>query len=104
MSSWFDVANEALIEQEIFAKNGVNARACDNQYAIISPTTHCASERASSQTKAGALDVGDARLHHWDMYLAWFDRWLRGNEHAHGGSPRIQYYTIGMNRWRHSDR
>jgi putative CocE/NonD family hydrolase len=104
VSSWFDMANEALIEREIFAKNGVNARARDNQYAIISPTTHCASERASGATKAGALDVGDARLHHWDMYLAWFDRWLRGNEHALDSLPRIQYYTIGMNRWRQSDR
>ena len=61
------MANEALEERAIFAKNGVNARSRDNQYAIISPTTHCVSERASSQTKSGALDVGDARLHHWDM-------------------------------------
>ena len=68
-----------------------------NQYAIISPTTHCASERASSQTMAGELDVGDARLHYWDMYLAWFDHWLRGNEHAIDSMPRIQYYTIGRN-------
>jgi uncharacterized protein len=104
VSSWFDMANEALEERAIFSKNGVNARARDNQYAIISPTTHCASERASSQTKAGTLDVGDARLHHWDFYLAWFDRWLRGNEHALDSLPRIQYYTIGMNRWRQSDR
>jgi putative CocE/NonD family hydrolase len=104
VSSWFDMAAEALEERAIFSKNGVNARARDNQYAIISPTTHCASERASSQTKSGALDVGDARLHHWDMYLAWFDRWLRGNEHALDSLPRIQYYTIGMNRWRSSNR
>ena len=57
-----------------------------------------------ARRKSGALDVGDARLHHWDMYLAWFDRWLRGNEHAIDSLPRIQYYTIGMNGWRKSDR
>jgi len=104
VSSWFDLANEALEERAIFSKNGTNARARDNQYAIISPTTHCASERASSQTKSGALDVGDARLHYWDTFLAWYDRWLRGNEHALDSLPRVQYYTIGMNRWRKSDR
>jgi putative CocE/NonD family hydrolase len=104
VSSWFDMAAEALEERAIFQKNATNARARDGQYAIISPTTHCASERAWSQTKAGALDVGDARLHYWDIYLAWFDRWLNGNEHAIDSLPRIQYYTIGRNAWRSSDR
>lgn len=104
VSSWFDMAAEALDERAIFAKNGTNDRARNNQYAIISPTTHCASERASGQTKAGALDVGDARLHHWDTYLAWFDRWLRDNTHAIDSLPRIQYYTIGRNQWKSSDR
>ena len=104
VSSWFDMANEALIERELFAKNGTNARARDNQYAIISPTTHCQSERAGEHTFSGALDVGDARLHHWDVYLAWFDKWLRGNEHAMDTIPRIQYYTIGRNAWQKSDR
>jgi putative CocE/NonD family hydrolase len=104
VSSWFDMANQALIEREIFSKNATNARARDNQYAIISPTTHCASERATSATKAGDLDVGDARLHYWDVYLAWFDRWLNGNEHALDSLPRVQYYTIGRNKWQKSDR
>jgi len=103
VSSWFDMAEEALEEAEIFRKNGINARARNNQYAIISPTVHCASEAASSQTKVGALEVGDARLHYWDTYLAWFDRWLRGNEHAIDSLPHVQYYTIGRNQWRKSD-
>jgi uncharacterized protein len=104
VSSWFDMANEALVEREIFQKNAVNARARDGQYAIISPTTHCQSERASSETMAGALPVGDARLRYWDIYLAWFDRWLKGNERAIDSLPRVQYYVIGRNVWRQSDR
>ncbi|MEP6492077.1 MAG: CocE/NonD family hydrolase [bacterium] len=104
VSSWFDMAAEALEERAIFQKNGTNARARDGQYAIISPTTHCASERASAQTMAGGLPVGDARLRYWDTYLAWFDHWLRANEHAIDSLPRIQYYVIGRNEWRTSDR
>ena len=104
VSSWFDMAAEALEERAIFQKNGTTARARASQYAIISPTTHCASERATSQTMSGALPVGDARLHYWDIYLAWFDKWLNGNEHAIDSLPRIQYYTIGRNLWRTSDR
>src|SRR4051812_29459627 len=104
VSSWFDMAEEALEEAEIFRKNGLNDRAQNGQYAIISPTTHCASEGANAQTKVGDLDVGDARLHYWETYLAWFDRWLRGNEHALDSLPRVQYYTIGRNAWQTSDR
>jgi uncharacterized protein len=103
VSSWFDMAAEALIEREIFEKNAINARA-KNQYAIISPTVHCVSERASAQTRAGSLEVGDARLRYWDTYLAWYDRWLKGNERAIDSVPRIQYYTIGRNAWQTSDR
>ncbi len=103
VSSWFDMAGEALEEAEIFRTNAINDRARTGQYAIISPTTHCLSERASRETMAGDLPVGDARLHYWDTYLAWFDRWLRGNAHAIDSLPRFQYYTIGRNAWRKSD-
>ena len=103
VSSWFDLADEALIEAEIFRKNGMNDRARNGQYAIISPTTHCSSERASAQTKVGDLMVGDARLHYFETYLAWFDRWLRGNEHALDSLPHFQYYVIGRNEWHKSD-
>ena len=104
VSSWFDLAAEALQEAEIFRKNGVNDRARGSQYAIISPTTHCSSERASSETRVGDLVVGDARLHYFDTYLSWFDRWLKGNEHAIDALPHYQYYVIGRNEWRSSDR
>lgn len=104
VSSWFDMAQEALEEAEIFRRNGLNDRAKNNQYAIISPTTHCASEAAGIQTHVGDLEVGDARLHYWETYLAWFDRWLKGNEHAIDSLPRMQYYVIGRNEWRRSDR
>src|SRR5687767_6530108 len=75
VSSWFDMAQEALEEAEIFRKNGLNERAKNGQYAIISPAVHCASEAANSRTKVGDLEVGDARLRYWDTYLAWFDHW-----------------------------
>ena len=104
VSSWFDMAQEALEEAEIFRRNALNDRAKNNQYAIISPTVHCASEAAGSQTHVGELEVGDARLHYWETYLAWFDRWLGGNDHAIDSLPRLQYYVIGRNEWRTSDR
>ena len=103
VSSWFDLAEEALEQARIFRTNAVNDRARNGQYAIISPTVHCASEAASSETMVGDLPVGDARLRYWETYLAWFDRWLKGNERALDSLPRYQYYVIGRNEWRRSD-
>ncbi len=103
VSSWFDLAGEALETAEIFKRNAINDRARDNQYAIISPTVHCASEAASSETKVGDLMVGDARLHYWETYLKWFDRWLNGNASALDSLPHFQYYVIGRNAWKSSD-
>ena len=58
---------------------------------------------ANSDTKLGDLAVGDARLHYWETYLAWYDRWLRDNAHAIDSLPHVQYYVIGRNEWRTSD-
>jgi putative CocE/NonD family hydrolase len=104
VSSWFDMAQEALEEAQIFRTNALNERARSGQYAIISPTTHCQSEGAGSETRVGDLLVGDARLPYWETYLAWFDRWLNGNQHAIDSLPRLQYYVIGRNAWHSSDR
>lgn len=104
VSSWYDLAAEALESAEIFRKNAINDRARGGQYAIISPTVHCVSEGASANTKVGDLDVGDARLHYWDTYLAWYDKWLRGNERALDALPKFQYFTIGKGVWQSSDR
>jgi uncharacterized protein len=103
ISSWFDMAGEALEEAALFKKNALNDRARNGQYAIIAPTVHCAFMGANSQTKVGDLVVGDARLRYWETYLAWYDRWLRDNARAIDSLPRIQYYVIGRNEWRKSD-
>ena len=102
-SSWFDMAGNALEELQIFKKNATNGNARTGQYAIISPTVHCSSERAGSQAMVGALPVGDARFHYFETYLAWYDRWLRGNVRALDSMPHFQYYVIGRNEWHHAD-
>lgn len=100
VSSWFDLAAEALQEARIFSRNAVNARARDHQYAIISPTVHCSSEGASSRTRVGDLEVGDARLRYFEIYLKWFDHWLRDASTDVLSMPKVQYYVIGRNVWK----
>jgi hypothetical protein len=101
VNSWLDYgAEQTLALFNLFKRNAVTARARDNQYVIISPTEHCASERATARTVVGGVDVGDARLPYWTIYLNWFDYWLKDIENGIRSMPRVQYYLTGKGEWR----
>jgi putative CocE/NonD family hydrolase len=103
VNSWLDVTPEqTLYAFNLMQRNAVSARARDNQFVIISPTVHCASEAAGQQTKVGDRNFGDARLAYWKLYLDWFDYWLKGIENGVTKRPRVQYYLMGRNEWRES--
>jgi putative CocE/NonD family hydrolase len=104
VNSWLDFgAEQTLFLFNLFRTNAVSARARDNQYVIISPTGHCASEAAEEHTRVGDRDVGDARLGYWQIYLNWFDYWLKGVGAGLRAMPKVQYYVIGAGEWRSSN-
>ena len=101
VNSWLDYgAEQTLFLFNLFKRNAVSPKARDNQFVIISPTEHCASERATAHTKVGDLDVGDPRLGYWTIYLNWFDYWLKDIANGVLDMPKVQYYVIGKNEWR----
>jgi putative CocE/NonD family hydrolase len=103
VNSWLDVTPEqTLYAFNLMRRNAVSARARDNQFVIISPTVHCASEAAREQTRVGDRDFGDARFAYWKLYLDWFDYWLKGVENGVTKRPKVQYYLMGKNEWRTS--
>jgi putative CocE/NonD family hydrolase len=101
VNSWYDFgAAETFYLASLMRKNAVSARARDNQFVLISPAAHCASERAGERTIVGERDMGDARLRYWDTYLRWFDYWLKGIDNGITSMPKVQYYLMGKNEWR----
>jgi len=58
---------------------------------------------ASEHTIVGERDVGDARLNYMEIYLKWFDYWLKGIDNGITKMPKVQYYTMGLNKWQSSD-
>ena len=80
--------------------NGDSATARENQFAIISPTTHCLSEMSGEHTFIGHRDLGNASLDYFAIYLRWFDYWLRGNSAAKPTMPKLQIFVMGRNQWR----
>ncbi|MHA7128054.1 CocE/NonD family hydrolase [Algoriphagus namhaensis] len=103
--SWFDVSagpNIALFNH--VRENAVSQMARDNQYLVIAPVLHCSYTRATENTMVGDLSVGDARLNYDEMITAWFDKWLKGQDNEVVEElPRVQYYTMGSNKWQSSD-
>jgi putative CocE/NonD family hydrolase len=101
VNSWFDYgAEQTLYLFDLFRRNGMSPRSRENQFVIISPTPHCASERAGEHTKVGDFDVGDARLGYYRIYLDWFDHWLKDVPNRVLEMPKVRYYLIGKGEWR----
>ena len=104
-ASWYDVSitpNLALFNH--VSKNTKDPEIRDNQYLVIAPTLHCRYTRATENTMVGERSVGDARLNYDEQIYAWFDMWLKGEQNNFKEkTPRVQYYTMGSNKWQSSD-
>ncbi|MFC2164134.1 CocE/NonD family hydrolase [Acidobacteriota bacterium] len=101
VDSWYNgCIDETLYLFNLFQRNAVSERCRDNQFVIVSPTSHCRSERATEQTIVGERTVGDARLDYWGIYVKWFDYWLKGIDNRITNMPKVQIYIMGENKWR----
>ena len=104
-ASWYDVSitpNIALFNHA--RNNSKDAFIRDNQYLVIAPTLHCAFTRATENTIVGERSVGDARLNYDEQITKWFDMWLKGaSNDFKETTPRIQYYTMGSNKWQSAE-
>ncbi len=101
--SWYDVS----VGPNLAAYNHVRATAdpdiADKQYAVIAPTLHCSYTRAVEDTVVGERHVGDARLDYSKMTYDWFDHFLKGENNDVLKMPKVQYYTMGSNKWQSSE-
>ena len=104
-ASWYDVSispNLALFNH--VRNNAKNKSISDNQYLVIAPTLHCRYNRATENTIVGERNVGDARLNYEEQIYLWFDFWLKGVQNDFKAkTPRVQYYTMGSNKWQASE-
>jgi len=96
VDSWYDYGvAETLRLRELVRANATTPAARENQRAIIAPTTHCDYEAAEKPTVVGGRVVGDATLDYYDRYVAWFDRWLRGEANGVETLPATRYFRMG---------
>ena len=103
--SWYDVATSPNLELFNHVRNNAESKSLrENQYLVISTTLHCGFKRAKENTIVGELSVGDARLNYDEQISLWFDHFLKGEKNNFENKiPRVQYYTMGINKWHHSE-
>jgi uncharacterized protein len=102
INSWYDFGvYETLLEFNLLRTNAASDRARNNQFAVISPTSHCQSGTGTTaNTTVGERELGDARFDYPTLYLQWFDYWLRGLENGVNRRPKLMLYVMGRNTWR----
>jgi uncharacterized protein len=99
--SWYDYGPAETLEfVSDLRKAAPSASARRNQFAIISPGTHCSYLNPSAHTVAGERDLGHAGLDMLDLQLRWYDHWMKGIQNGITDRPVIQYYLMGKNEWR----
>lgn len=97
VDSWYDIG--AYEQLKFFEYQGDTP----NQYLIMAPTSHCGMFRATENTMVGKRSVGDARYDYYQLFLNWFDYWLKGTKNDVLQRPKVQAYLMGANVWKYYD-
>jgi putative CocE/NonD family hydrolase len=101
VNSWFDYGiAESLYLFNLLQTNSSSHEARLNQYAIIYPVRHCRFDDATENCNVGSLNLGNARLDHFAIYLKWFDTWLNDSGGSWESFPKVLLYVMGRNQWR----
>lgn len=105
-NSWFDVSqgpNLAMFRH--VRENASDPDVRDGQYMLIAPTLHCGYYRIPKYEDliVGDLNVGNAWFPVYDKVFAFLDYYLKDqSSDFKEQTPRVQYYTMGMNEWQTS--
>jgi putative CocE/NonD family hydrolase len=102
--TWYDVSVGPNLAAYNFVRKTASPQVGNEQYAIIAPTLHCGYKRATENTVVGERSMGDARFDYDSLTYGWFDYFLKGeNNHILENTPKVRYYTMGINKWQTSD-
>ncbi|HQZ96339.1 MAG TPA: CocE/NonD family hydrolase [Pyrinomonadaceae bacterium] len=101
--SWYDVSVGPNLATYNHVRKTADKDIADKQYAVIAPTLHCSYTRATENTIVGQRSMGDARLDYSKMTYDWFDHFLKGEQNDVLKRPKVQYFTMGSNKWQSSE-
>jgi putative CocE/NonD family hydrolase len=103
INTWNDqTVGDALVIAEY--QRRMVPQAARDQRVVIAPGPHCQHEEAQSREEFGNLTARGEAKPFREWYLAWFDRWLRGQGAGLAALPAYTYFMLAENRWYGADR
>jgi putative CocE/NonD family hydrolase len=96
LDGYYDLFCRDVVES--FQRLSANSKNRGNQRLILGPWDHT----SLGKSRVGALDFGPgAVLNFSELYLKWFDEWVRQTPAA--AQPAVRYFSIGDNTWQSAD-
>ncbi|MCF8227405.1 MAG: CocE/NonD family hydrolase [Bacteroidales bacterium] len=101
VNSWYDISfgPSSMALFEYMQKNALDKETAENQFMIIAPTNHCAQTWESEEYYYGDRFLGNATFDYFDLFIKWFDYWLKGNDNDVTEHSKFMLYTMGKNMW-----
>lgn len=102
-TSWYDATVKPNMDMFRDVRRTATSDRAKEQFAIVGGILHCHYGREKEHTILMDRDIGDPRFPFHQVWLDWFDYWLKGESNNILKQPRVQYYTYGINKWQSSD-
>ena len=94
VNGWHDVGAFETVKLFEYLKD------VPDQYLIMAPTAHCAMTSATAGYRVGERPVGNAKLPYEDLFVQWFDHWLKDRPNDVQARPRVQAFLEGADTWK----
>jgi putative CocE/NonD family hydrolase len=105
VEGWYDAFLAGGIENFTGMVNSAGTpQARTNQRLVIGPWDHVDWGRAGSEPAPLLKDignVGESPIN--ELMLTWYDHFLKGVDNHVSGTPRVDYFLMGANRWKSAD-
>jgi len=99
VDTWGDQGVAGTLALAEFVRTRAPADAPVHQHVLIAPGNHCEHEQTARSGRFGDLVVRNAQQPWFDMYLRWFDYWLRGQGDGLATLPAYSWFVVGEDRW-----
>ncbi|HEX4430852.1 MAG TPA: CocE/NonD family hydrolase [Frankiaceae bacterium] len=99
VAGWYDLfLGESLAAYVAVQQRGA-AGAGGNQRLIVGPWSHMVRTGVFPDRQFGVMAMQEA-TQIASRHIGFFDRWLRGDEHALDGQAPVQIFVMGLDQWR----
>ncbi|QUQ63702.1 CocE/NonD family hydrolase [Kutzneria sp. CA-103260] len=102
IGGWYDLfLGETLRSYQVMREHGGSPEAREGQRLIIGPWAHSpGGDLGKFPDRGFGLLSGMAAAKITEAHVAFFDRWLRGDEHALDSFAPVRIFVMGIDTWR----